>query len=111
VLDGASTISSAVYTLGCCWRKIPIALIDMSSVTPSDGAPALLMGLGFFAFGLTMILRPDRVRANFDRFADYWKQGSWHPYKMPYWGMRVAGVLIVAVAALFFQIAYIAFRH
>ena len=33
------------------------------------------MGTGFMAFGLTMILRPGSVRANFDRFADYWKQG------------------------------------
>jgi hypothetical protein len=41
------------------------------------------MGTSFMAFGLTMILRPGSVRANFDRFADYWKQGSWHPYKMP----------------------------
>jgi len=83
----------------------------MRAVTPRDGPAALVMGLGLFAFGLTMILSPERVRANFDRFADYWKQGSWHPYKMPHWGLRVAGVAIVAVAGLFFQIAYIAFRH
>jgi len=83
----------------------------MHGVTPSDGPAALVMGLGFFAFGLTMILRPDRIRANFDRFADYSKQTSWHPYKMPDWGLRFAGVVIVAVAALFFQIAYFAFRH
>jgi len=37
----------------------------MHGVTPSDGPEALVMGLGFFAFGLTMILRPDRIRANF----------------------------------------------
>ena len=83
----------------------------MYGVTPNDGPAALVMGLGFFAFGLTMILRPDRVRANFDRFADHWKQGSWHPYRMPLWGLRVAGVLILGVALLFFQIAYIAFGH
>lgn len=83
----------------------------MQEVTPSDGRTAFVMGLGFFAFGLTMILRPDRVRANFDRLADSWKQGSWHPYKMPDWALRVAGVAIVAAAILFFQIAYIAFRH
>jgi hypothetical protein len=83
----------------------------VSAVTPSDGPAALVMGMGFFAFGLTMILRPDRVRANLDRFADYWKQGSWHPYRLPHWGLRVARVLIVALAALFFQIAYLAFRR
>ena len=84
----------------------------MPGVMSSDGPAALVMGLGFFAFGLmTMILRPDCVRANFDRFADYGKQGSWPPYKIPRWGLRVAGGVIVAVAALFFQIAYFAFRH
>jgi len=69
------------------------------------------MGVGFFAFGLTMILRPDRVRENCDRFADYWSKGSWHPYKMPLWGLRSAGVLMILVSALFFQIAYIGFRR
>ena len=39
-----------------------------------------------------MILRPGYVRANLDRFADSWKQGSWHPYKMPDWGLRLAGM-------------------
>lgn len=64
------------------------------------------MGVGFLAFGLTMILRPANVRANFDRFADSWSQGSWHPYKMPSWGLRVAGVIMILVATLFFYIAY-----
>lgn len=81
----------------------------MSSVSPSDGPAALVMGTGFIAFGLTMILRPGSVRANFDRLADYWKQ-SWHPYKMPLWGLRLAGVAMMAVATLFFYIAYVAFR-
>jgi len=88
-----------------------IELIDMNGVSPSDGPTALIMGGGFLAFGLTMILRPLSVRTNFDRLADYWKQGSWHPYKMPLWGLRMAGVVMLLVAALFFQIAYIAFRH
>jgi len=102
------------------FRNIAIALIDsqirsytsvaMHSVSPSDGPAALVMGTVFLAFGLTMILRPSSVRANFDRFADYWKQGSWHPYKMPLWGLRLAGVSIMAVATLFFYIAYVAFR-
>ena len=82
----------------------------MNSVKPSDGPAALVMAAGFMAFGLTMILRPSSVRANLDRFADYWKQGSWHPYKMPLWGLRLAGVTMMVVATLFFYIAYVAFR-
>ena len=81
----------------------------MNSVRPSDGPAALVMGAGFLAFGLTMILRPASVRANFDRFADHWKQGSWHPYKMPSWGLRLAGVAVTGVAILFFYIAVVAF--
>lgn len=83
----------------------------MHTVTSSDGPAALVMGIGFLAFGLTMILRPDSVRANFDRFADRWKQGSWHPYKMPRWGLRLAGTAMILGTALFFQIAYIALRR
>ena len=83
----------------------------MHSVTPSDGPAALVMGVGFFAFGLTMILRSASVRANVDRFADYWKPGSWHPYKMRPWGLRLAGVVMMAVATLFFYIASVAFRR
>lgn len=83
----------------------------MYATTPSDAPAAVVMGVGFFAFGLTMILRPDCVRANFDRFADYWKKGSWHPYNMPHWAVRAAGIVIVAIAALFFQIAYTALRQ
>jgi hypothetical protein len=79
------------------------------NVSASDAPAALIMGAGFLAFGLTMILRPAFVRANFDRFADSWKQGSWHPYKMPFWGLRLAGGIVVAVAVLFFYIAYAGF--
>jgi hypothetical protein len=78
---------------------------------PSDAPPALVMGAGFLAFGLTMILRPGYVRANLDRFADSWKPGSWHPYKMPEWGMRLAGVIVIAGATLFFYIAYVALHR
>ena len=69
------------------------------------------MGAGFLAFGLTMILRTGGVRANFDRFADYWKQGSWHPYRMPLWGFRLAGVVMMVVATLFLYITLVAFRR
>ena len=78
----------------------------MTPVAPSDAPAALVMGLGFVAFGLTMILRPAAVRANFDRFANSWKEDSWHPYKMPFWGLRLAGVVMMGVATLFFYIAY-----
>jgi uncharacterized protein YjeT (DUF2065 family) len=67
------------------------------------------MGAGFLAFGLTMVLRPGGVRATVDRFADRWKQGSWHPYKMPLWGLRLAGVIMMAVATLFLYIGFVAF--
>jgi hypothetical protein len=79
----------------------------MTPVARSDAPAALVMGLGFLAFGLTMILRPANVRANFDRFAKSWKEYSWHPYKMPFWGLRLAGVVMMGVATLFFYIAYI----
>jgi hypothetical protein len=68
------------------------------------------MELGFLGFGLTMILRPDSVRANFDRVAEY-SDENWHPYKLPDWGLRVAGAVIIGIAAIFFQIAFVAFRH
>jgi hypothetical protein len=58
-----------------------------------------------------MILRPGNVRENFDRFADSWKQGSWHPYRMPFWGLRLAGAIMIAVATLFFYIAYVEFNR
>jgi len=75
----------------------------MHGVTANDGPAALVMGVGSFAFGLAMILRPERVRANFDRFVehltlivpalrdrnDYWKQGNWQPYKIPKSGLPV----------------------
>jgi hypothetical protein len=69
------------------------------------------MGVGFLGFGLTMILRPEKLRANFDRFADSSKQGSWHPYKMPSWGLRLTGAIVVMVATLFFYIAHVSFRR
>ena len=82
----------------------------MHSVSTSDGPAAIVMGTGLMALGLTMILHPGSVRANFDRFADYRKQGSWHPYKMRLWGLRLAGVAMMAAATLFFYIAYVVFR-
>jgi hypothetical protein len=83
----------------------------MTLVARSDAPMALVMGLGFLTFGLTMILRPANVRANFDRLANSWKEDSWHPYKMPVWGLRLAGVVAMGVAALFFYIAYSGVNH
>jgi hypothetical protein len=80
-------------------------------MSPSDTLAALVMGAGFLAFRLAMILRPSYVRANLDRFADSWKPGSWHPYKMPDWGLRLAGVIGIAGATLFFYIAYLALHR
>ena len=78
---------------------------------PSDAPAAVVMGTGFLALGLTMILRPGNVRATLDRFADSWMQGSWHPYKMPDWGLRLTGVIAIAGATLFFYIAYVALHR
>jgi hypothetical protein len=58
-----------------------------------------------------MILRPGNARANLDRFAHRWKQGSWYSYKMPSWVLRLAGAVIVTVATLFFYIAFAAFNR
>lgn len=83
----------------------------MNSVSRSDAPVAVVMGVGFLAFGLIMILRPSNVRASFQRFADSWKEGSWHPYRMPDWGLRLAGLLVIAGATLFFYIAYLGFSR
>jgi hypothetical protein len=83
----------------------------VQNMSRNDAPAALVMGIGFLAFGLTMILQPDNVRANFDRFADSWKPGSWHPYRMPSWALRLAGAIAIAVATLFFYIAFVAFNR
>lgn len=88
-----------------------LLLMTMTTVSRSDAATAVVMGVGFLAFGLTMIFRPGNVRANFDRFADSWKKGSWHPYRMPDWGLRSAGALVIAGAMLFLYIAYVGFTR
>jgi hypothetical protein len=78
---------------------------------PTDAPAALVMGIGMLGFGLTMILRPGNVRASFDRFADSWKPDSWHPYKMPFWALRLAGVIVSTIASLFFYMAYVAWHR
>ena len=79
----------------------------MNNMTPRNAPAALVIGAGFLAFGLIMILRPANVRASFDRFGGSWKPNSWHPYRMPLWALRMAGALVIAVGSLFFYIAYV----
>ena len=83
----------------------------MQRVVPSrSDAPALIvMAVMFLSFGLFAIVRPEALRAAMDNFANAWKQGSWHPYKMSNSAIRliVGGVGIMG-AALFVYIACIA---
>jgi uncharacterized protein YjeT (DUF2065 family) len=80
--------------------------LNAQTLTSKAAPAAIIMGLGFLAFGLIMILQPEKVKANFDRLADSWKQGSWHPYRMPFCALRMTGALVVAIGALFLYIAY-----
>lgn len=69
------------------------------------------MGLVFFAIGSSTILRTREVRAFMDRFADAMEEGSWHPYRMPFWAMRMAGGVLIAIAFLLFWMARIGFQN
>jgi hypothetical protein len=61
----------------------------------------------FLSFGLLAILRPEKLRSAMDNIANSWKQGSWHPYRMPTPVLRfVVGGTAIGVAALFLYIAY-----
>jgi glucose-6-phosphate isomerase len=67
------------------------------------------MAVLFLAFGVFALLRPDKVRNAMDDFANAWKQGSWHPYRMPLPVLRlVVGGTGIGGAALFVYIAYVA---
>jgi hypothetical protein len=81
----------------------------MTNMNSSDTPGLLFMGAAFFAFGLTMIVRPGYVRTSFDRLHNSWKQDSWHPYKLPFWGLRSAGVVIVTIATILFYAAYLSY--
>jgi glucose-6-phosphate isomerase len=68
-----------------------------------------MMAAFFLGFGVFTILRPERVRAAMDDFADRWKKGSWHPYRMPIPFLRfIVGGVGIAGSALFAYIAYVA---
>jgi glucose-6-phosphate isomerase len=75
----------------------------------ADAPAALLMAVLFLTFGVFALLRPDKVRNAMDDFANAWKQGSWHPYRMPLPVLRlVVGGTGIGGAALFVYIAYVA---
>ena len=83
----------------------------MQGTLPSraDAPAALLMAVLFLTFGVFALLRPDKVRNAMDDFANAWKQGSWHPYRMPLPVLRlVVGGTGIGGAALFVYIAYVA---
>jgi hypothetical protein len=66
----------------------------------------------FLALGLYAFFRPDRLRMAMDRFADGYKRGRWHPYKMPLHVLRYGvGSVGIAGSALFFYIAHVAFTR
>jgi hypothetical protein len=80
------------------------SFVGMEGTLPNRGdAPAaLLMAALFFSFGLFAILRPDKLRSMMDNFANAWKQGAWHPYRMPLPVLRlVVGGTGIGGAALF----------
>jgi glucose-6-phosphate isomerase len=67
------------------------------------------MAVLFLTLGVFALLRPDKVRNAMDDFANAWKQGSWHPYRMPLPVLRlVVGGTGIGGAALFVYIAYVA---
>lgn len=84
-----------------------------NGVPPRSDVPALfLMAALFLAFGLFGILRPDVLRGAMDNVANSWKEGSWHPYKMPRPVLRiVVGAMGTLCSALFIYIAYLALRQ
>jgi hypothetical protein len=77
-----------------------------------DVPPLFAMAAFFFSFGLFAILRPAALRNAMDNFANAWKQGSWHPYKMSLPALRlVVGGTVMLGAALFVYIAFTMLRR
>lgn len=73
----------------------------------SDVPARFAMAAFYCSFGLFAILRPAALRNAMDNFANAWKQGSWHPYKMPLPLLRaVVGGTGMLGAALFVYIAF-----
>jgi hypothetical protein len=70
------------------------------------------MAAFFLTFGIFAIVRPDKLRIAMDNFADSWKKGSWHPYRMPLSVLRwIVGGVGITGAALFAYIAYQALKR
>lgn len=89
-------------------------MATMSNGVParSDAPAFFLMATIFLAFGLFAILKPDALRSAMDNFANFWKEGSWHPYKMPRPVLRlVVGTTGVLGSALFIYLAYVALNR
>jgi len=83
-----------------------------NTVSPGDAPAALVMGLLFLSFALFTIVSPEKVRTAMDNVANSWKQGSWHPYRMPLPLLRlVVGTVGIGGAALFFYISYVGFTR
>ncbi len=67
------------------------------------------MAAFFLTFGIFAILRPDKLRTTMDNFANTWKRGSWHPYRMSLPLLRVTvGAVGILGAAVFVYIAFVA---
>jgi hypothetical protein len=80
----------------------------MYRVVPSrSDAPALfVIAVMFLSFGLFAMMRPEALKTATDNFANAWKQGGWHPYKMSTPAIRaVVGRVGILGAALFVYIA------
>jgi hypothetical protein len=78
----------------------------------SDAPAALVMAAFFLTFGVFALLRPEKIRSAMDSFAGAWKEGSWHPYRMPLPLLRlVVGGTGIGGAALFVYIAYLALNR
>jgi len=76
-------------------------------VARSDVPALLIMAAIYFAFGLFAIFRPGSLRHIMDNLADYWKAGTWHPFKMPRRVLQIlVGGLGILVALLFSWIAW-----
>jgi hypothetical protein len=78
----------------------------------SDLPAVFAIAAFFFSFGLFAILRPAALRNAMDNLANPRKQGSWHPYKMPLFLIRiVVGGTGMLGAALFVYIAFTTLRQ
>jgi hypothetical protein len=74
----------------------------------SDAPAAIVMAALFLSFGVFAILLPEKLRTTMDNLTNFWKQGSWHPYRMPLPVLRfVVGGAGIGWAALFLYIAYV----